>query len=355
MVFTWLDTLHEQLNIDIDCMDPAEAKKLPFAPMDQTSNQRLVHQQLIAPQNRELLLKVAKELKDEGWKAIYFRMAANLCALNIGNLKGRVLLQASPFHAYDTAKVVADARSYIGELEKAGIARDRVCIKIPSTGPALNASPILLEEGIRTLGTMLFSLAQAIAASQAGCLSISPYFNLPWYYREPALWPDVADPALEHPMSPRVVQIMETYGRLRRETGKVQPLLKPAAFLSAKEPMAMAEFGCEHATIPEDVLASLASLDLATNPTPGDNSKHWGVPSARVAHLAKIDPLAGPGWDGKLASTDIDYLASNGAALDKAIEADDVSKRALAIALEDFQGCELQTKAAIDEILKEIA
>lgn len=39
------------------------------------------------------------------------------------------------------------------------------------------AAKILNAEGIRTLGTCLFSLPQAIAASQAGCLYISPYFN----------------------------------------------------------------------------------------------------------------------------------------------------------------------------------
>lgn len=58
-----------------------------------------------------------------------------------------------------------------------GISKDRFCIKIPSTGPALSVCPILAAEGIRTLGTAVFSLAQAIAASQAGCLFISPYFN----------------------------------------------------------------------------------------------------------------------------------------------------------------------------------
>lgn len=100
-----------------------------------------------------------------------------MCAKNIDNIQGRVLLQSSAFHAYDTEKVVAHARSYAREFEKAGISKDRICIKIPSTGPALNASPILLKEGIRTLGTSLFSVAQAIAASQAECLSISPYYN----------------------------------------------------------------------------------------------------------------------------------------------------------------------------------
>ena len=103
--------------------------------------------------------------------------SALLCAKNIGNIQGRVLLQSSARHAYDTDKVIAHARSYVCELEKAGIPRDRVCIKIPATGPALNASLVLFEEGIRTLGTSVFSVAQAIAASQAKCLSISPYIN----------------------------------------------------------------------------------------------------------------------------------------------------------------------------------
>ena len=58
-----------------------------------------------------------------------------------------------------------------------GITKDRFCIKIPSTGPALSVCSTLEAEGIRTLGTAVFSLPQAIAASQARCLYISPYFN----------------------------------------------------------------------------------------------------------------------------------------------------------------------------------
>jgi transaldolase len=72
---------------------------------------------------------------------------------------------------------VAQARLYTYEFQMIGILKDRICIKIPSTGPALCASPILLDEGIRTLGTTIFSVVQAIAASQAGTLSISPYYN----------------------------------------------------------------------------------------------------------------------------------------------------------------------------------
>lgn len=54
---------------------------------------------------------------------------------------------------------------------------DRYCVKVPATTAGVQAAKILNEEGIRTLGTSLFSLAQAIACSQAGMLSISPYYN----------------------------------------------------------------------------------------------------------------------------------------------------------------------------------
>lgn len=63
------------MSIDIDCMDPAEAQKLlPFKPYDQTSNQRIVYEQMIAPENRELFHQTVREGKDEGWQAILDRM-----------------------------------------------------------------------------------------------------------------------------------------------------------------------------------------------------------------------------------------------------------------------------------------
>ncbi|BCS23738.1 uncharacterized protein APUU_40182A [Aspergillus puulaauensis] len=343
------------VKIDIDCMDPAEAHRLlPFKPYDQTSNQRLVYEQIISPENRALLVQAAREYQHKGWEAILDRMSALLCAKNFHNIQGRVLLQTSAYHAYDTQKVVDHAWSYVRELEDVGIPRDRVCIKIPSTGPALNASPILRKDGIRTLGTSLFSLTQAIAASQAGCLSISPYYNLPWYHADPDQWPNVEDPALDHPMTPRVIQIIETYRRLRKETGKEHPMLKPASFKSPREAMAMGELGCEHATIPKDILQQLALLSLDRNPPPGEGPSNDSATPPRLAHLATKDPLAAPDWSGELASTDIDYLVDNGAALTKAIDEDPITKRGIREALEVFKANELQSKNAIEEVLKQV-
>ncbi|KAL6399679.1 transaldolase [Ilyonectria robusta] len=228
---TWLDKLEEQLNVDVDWMDPEYIKGMPIVPHDQTSNQLWVDIQLGDASNREMFLETAKDLKDQGWLAIYTRMAVLMCKKNINSIKGRVLLQTLPSKAYEFQDTLDHARLYDREFALAGIGRDRFCIKIPSTGPALNAAKILSAEGIPTLGTALFSLPQAIACSQAGMLYISPYYNVDKEVRahdELELWPDVKDPATEHPMSARIVQIINTYKRLYKETGKEQPLVKNA-------------------------------------------------------------------------------------------------------------------------------
>lgn len=146
---------------------------------------------------------------------------------NIDNIKGRVLLQTLPSEAYNTDGTLAHGRLYAREFAKVGIPTARYCLKIPSTGPALVAARILESEGIHTLGTALFGLPQAIACSQAGCWAISPYYN------GRVLTAPLADPAAEHPMSPRLVQILDIYKRLYLQTGKEQPLMKLARYISA--------------------------------------------------------------------------------------------------------------------------
>ncbi|KAK2762454.1 transaldolase b [Colletotrichum kahawae] len=364
---TWLDKLEEQINVDVDWMDPEYIKNMPIVPHDQTSNQLWVDIQLGDASNRDMFLETAKELKNEGWLAIYTRMAVLMCKKNINSIRGRVLLQTLPSNAFKTQETLDHARLYDREFARAGIGRDRFCIKIPSTGPALNAAKILSSEGIPTLGTALFSLPQAIACSQAGMLYISPYYNGKFArevraHDEPdTLWPNVEDPATQHPMSARIVQIIETYKRLYKETGKEQPLVKNASFISAKEAMAAGEMGCHSATISHTVLDQLAKLEYDGTKQPGEGTpkpvhvyKNAGPCPERLKKLANVDPLAAAEWDGKLASTDIDYLANGGAELKKAIEADPISTTRLADALKLFIGGEERSKAKVEEVLKQI-
>jgi transaldolase len=295
-----------------------------------------------------------------------------MCKNNIDNIKGRVLLQVYPNEAYDTKAVLDSARAYAKEFERAGISQD------PSTGPALNACPQLKKEGIATLGTALFGLPQAIAASQAGCLYISPYFNEVKAHDDPKLWPDVEDPATQHTMSARTLQILETYARLYKETGKDQPLLKQAryvrprrlsissvltilqSFITAKEAMAAGEHGCHSATISPEVLNELAKLQYDGTQQPGEGKPKpanvyagYKTPE-RLLKVSKIDPLQAADIDGKLASTDIDYLANNGEELQKAIKADPITSQRLDDALTLFTGGLMESKAKIEGWFQEV-
>ncbi|KAF2726576.1 aldolase [Polyplosphaeria fusca] len=356
---SWLQKLEEELNIDVDWMDPAFSKRMAsefgVKPNDMTSNNLWVNIQMSHPDNKEMFERTVKELKSEGWLAIYTRIAVQLCKNNIDNVRGRVALQVNPHKAYDTQAVLDHARAYAKEFERAGIPKTKYFIKIPSTGPALNAAPLLEAEGIRTLGTALFSLPQAIACSQAGMLYISPYFNETRAHDDLSLWPNVEDPATQHTMSARIVQILDTYKRLYKETGKEQPLLKNASFISPKEAMAAGEMGCHSATISHTCIEELAKLPYdgskqpgAGVPKPNPYYKAGGPTPERLRKLANVDPLAAADWDGKLASTDIDYLANNGAELEKAIKKDPVTVERLDIALKLFGGGIDESQAKIE-------
>ena len=88
-----------------------------------------------------------------------------------------MLLQVSLRYVNDRKAIIRQCRSLAKAFEDAGVLHDRFAIKLPFTGAAASAAVQLNAEGIRTLATTVFSLEQAIAASQSNCLFISPYFN----------------------------------------------------------------------------------------------------------------------------------------------------------------------------------
>jgi len=53
----------------------------------------------------------------------------------------------------------------------------RLCIKVPATYEGLEACRVLEAEGIATLATTLFTMAQAALAGEVGCHYIAPYLN----------------------------------------------------------------------------------------------------------------------------------------------------------------------------------
>lgn len=127
-----------------------------------------------------------------------------------------------------------------------------------------------------------------------------------------------------------------------------------------KEVIANAELGCQHITIlaqhlkelqetPLDA-AALKKFPILANPPPKKRAPYYAnlVTPARFAAHSTSDPWAGPNWDGKLASTDIDYIANDGKALDEASAADAMVALNLTKILAIFQEFDEKARVAIE-------
>jgi transaldolase len=140
-------------------------------------------------------------------------------------------------------------------------------------------------------------------------------------------------------------------------------MLTAPSFINVKEAMAAGEMGCDSSTISPQVLTELAKLPYDGSKQPGEgvpkpvhpNNQNTVPTPERLKKIAATDPLAPANWDGKLASTDIDYLANNGAELAKAIAADPATVARLKDALELFIGGQNKSRAKIEAALKTLA
>ncbi|CAM1509878.1 Fc.00g002130.m01.CDS01 [Cosmosporella sp. VM-42] len=349
-----LEVLEQQMNVDVDDVSTSLITSLPFMPHNQTSNQAVITSELLKPCNKRLLREQILKHGKDGWEKVYDGTAVAFCARNMYCLSGRLMVQVSLRHANDRDAIIKQARGLADLFAEAKIPRRRFAIKLPFTGSAASAAVVLNKEGIRTLATTVFSLEQAIAASQSNCLFISPYYNEIAAHLDRSTWTDFADPALEHPMSARVVHILETYAKAYQETGKEQPVMIIASHLNTKEVLAMQRLGCHHVTIQEANLKSLMATPAPFATKKSVKQKHpyaeWKI-APGIEGLSKVDPLLGPNWDGVKASMDTDYVSNGGKKLDEFLQKDPVVSKRFRDAERFFLNAENVAKEAI---LKEI-
>ncbi|EHY52577.1 hypothetical protein ABEF92_005178 [Exophiala dermatitidis] len=357
-----LERLEELINVDVDDVNTEVIKLVPFTPHNRASNCALSadikpsHRdaRVLSPENQPLLEELVNKYGKEGWERVYDMAAVALCARNVPYLSGRVLLQVSLRHLNDREAIIKQCRSFAEGFKGAGVPRDRFAIKLPFSGSAASAAAQLNAEGIRTLATTVFSLEQAIAASQSNCLFISPYYNEIAAHLDPSLRPNVSDPALEHPMSARVIHILDTFAKAYAETGEEQPIMIIASHFNTAEILAMAELGCQHITIQAHNLKALLetpdTLPPVTKKKPDHPYAEFTIPE-RLKTLANLDPLSGEDWDGVLATTRTDYVVNGGAQLDQFIQGNAVVKKRLQDAEKLFLDAEEKAGAAIRQLM----
>jgi transaldolase len=160
-----------------------------YRPTDCTTNPTLILKAAEMPAYQGLVEEaVAWAAKQGGTRAARIAAATDRLAVTFGTeltkrVPGRVSTEVDADLSFDTARTVEKARAIIADYAARGVARERILIKIASTWEGIRAAEILQKERIDCNLTLLFGLAQAAAAAEAGAFLISPFVGriLDWY------------------------------------------------------------------------------------------------------------------------------------------------------------------------------
>jgi len=223
-----------------------------YAPQDATTNPSLILKAVQKPEYRPLLEKAIADNAGASTDDVIDRL---LIAFGVEILKfvpGRVSTEIDAALSFDTEATVAKGRELIALYEAAGVARERVLIKIASTWEGIRAAEILERDGIRCNLTLLFSLCQAIACAEANVQLISPFVGriYDWYKKSSGTDYTGAD-------DPGVQSVKRIYQYYRKFGYKTEVM--GASFRNTSQILELA--GCDLLTISPDLLQKLADAD----------------------------------------------------------------------------------------------
>jgi transaldolase len=145
--------------------------------------------------------------------------------------------------------MVAKAKSIIAAYKERGVGHEHILIKLASTWEGVEAARRLQPEGIDCNMTLVFSLAQAIAAGDAKAFLLSPFVGriLDWHVKAGGgPYTPETDPGVQSVRA--IYAYFKTYG--------VKTVVMGASFRSTGEIEALA--GCDRLTISPHFLDELS-------------------------------------------------------------------------------------------------
>jgi len=150
--------------------------------------------------------------------------------------------------------MVSKGRAIIADYESRGVPRNRVLIKLATTWEGIRACEILQREGIDCNMTLLFCLAQAIAAAEADAFLISPFVGriLDWHVK-------ASGKTFGPEEDPGVLSVRNIYAYYKAYG--IKTVVMGASFRSMGEIEALA--GCDRLTIAPALLDELAKSEGA--------------------------------------------------------------------------------------------
>ncbi|MDM9561591.1 transaldolase [Bordetella petrii] len=272
-----LEALRRHTTVVADTGDFAAMRAL--RPTDATTNPSLILKAVQKDAYRPLLEQVARDHRGAPLPELTDRLLVAFGREILNIVPGRVSTEVDARLSFDTRATVERARGLIALYEAAGIARERVLIKMASTWEGIQAARVLQADGIRCNLTLLFSLPQAVACADAGVQLISPFVGriYDWYKKAAgADWVETANAGADDPGVQSVTEIYRYY----KHHGIATEIMG-ASFRNTGQILALA--GCDLLTISPELLQELDS-------TPGDaparlvrDMDAGGAPARRMA------------------------------------------------------------------------
>lgn len=230
-----------------------------FKPRDSTTNPSLIAAAAGQPAYAPLVDKAIDQAKKEKAGApkeeVARRAIDRLCVVFgteiLKLIPGRVSTEVDARLSYDTEKSIAKARDLISLYKEAGIAKERVLIKLASSWEGMRAAEVLEKEGIHCNMTLLFGFHQAVAAAEAKVTLISPFVGriLDWHLKA------TGKTSIPPPEDPGVISVTKIYNYYKRHGYPVEVM--GASFRNIGEITELA--GCDLLTIAPKLLAELES------------------------------------------------------------------------------------------------
>ena len=248
-----------------------------FLPQDATTNPSLILAAARNPKYRPLVdaaLATVADIRDQEVRAerlveeLFVAIGRRILEL----VPGRVSTEVDARLSFDVEATERKARRFIELYERAGIARERVLVKVAATWEGIAAAARLEREGIHCNLTLLFSFAQAVACAEAGVFLISPFVGriLDWHLANGMAKPANAqdDPGVQS-----VTRIWNYYKQHGYST-----VVMGASFRNTAQVLALT--GCDRLTISPDLLAELTASGTDVAPALIDVGKRTAPPAA---------------------------------------------------------------------------
>ena len=251
-----------------------------YKPMDATTNPSLLLKAAQMPQYREHVDSAIHYGKAHSHNQVEQTcQTLDKIAVNFGTeilkiIPGRVSTEVDARLSFDTEATLLRAQHIIDLYDEAGIDRDRILIKIASTWEGIRAAGQLEKQGIHCNCTLLFDIAQAVAAAKVGVTLISPFVGriLDWYKKSEGVESYIAVD------DPGVKSVTNIYNYFKKYDYKTSVM--GASFRNKDEILELA--GCDLLTIAPNLMEELQNLD-------GEITQKLSPDTAQAQDIETID------------------------------------------------------------------